>query len=140
VDEALSPRLSDIIFDCADPERLATFWSALLNREIAGRKGPYVWLCRSSTDDYMIGFQRVPEDKVGKNRVHPDVRCEDVHETVALVEELGGSRLPGYERGGFLVMADPEGNEFCLLPENSTGMDDEGNAHYLGTERRAGPR
>ena len=38
--------ITDIIIDCSDPDRLATFWSAVLGRPIEGRKGPYVWLKR----------------------------------------------------------------------------------------------
>ena len=44
--------------------------------------------------------------------------------------ELGGSRAPGYEAGGFLVMADPEGNEFCVLPEQGIELDEDGVATY----------
>ena len=43
----------------------------------------------------------------------------------------GGRRLPEYASGGFLVMADPEGNEFCVIPDGPLEVDDEGCAHYL---------
>jgi hypothetical protein len=100
--------LADIIVDCANPEELAAFWSALLQRPIHGREGPYVWLTRS-TGGIGLGFQRVDETKRGKNRVHVDVSGADVVDIKNRVEELGGRRLDGYEDGGFLVMADPEG-------------------------------
>lgn len=45
------------------------------------------------------------------------------------VEALGGSRLDDYDKGGFLVMADPEGNEFCIVPE-TLDLDDSGQAGY----------
>jgi hypothetical protein len=47
------------------------------------------------------------------------------------VESLGGQRLAGYESGGFLVMADPEGNEFCVIPRDPFELDDEGHASHL---------
>ena len=119
----------DIVVDCADPEMLARFWSALLHRPIEGRRGPYVWLTRA-TGGLGLGFQRVDESKRGKNRVHIDVSGPEVAKIMKQVEALGGSRLTGYEEGGFLVMADPEGNEFCIVPERFT-FDDTGRTDYL---------
>ncbi|WP_169750220.1 VOC family protein [Streptosporangium amethystogenes] len=56
--------------DCAAPERLATFWGALLGRPIVARMGPYVWLKREN--GLGVGFQKSGEPKAGKNRVHFD--------------------------------------------------------------------
>lgn len=126
-----SAELADIIVDCRDPESLANFWSRLLKREIVGKVGPYVIL-KKDPGEVGLAFQRVEEPKGNKNRVHVDLNCEDVHATAAWVEAHGGRREPGYESGGFLVMSDPEGNEFCLLPRNSPlGLDAYGKAHYL---------
>jgi hypothetical protein len=47
------------------------------------------------------------------------------------IEALGGSRVDGYEAGGFLVMADPEGNEFCVIPVAPFHFDEDGRADYL---------
>ncbi len=121
--------ISDITVDCADPETLAGFWSELLQRPIGGRKGPYVWLAREP-GGIGLGFQQVAENKSAKNRVHIDVSGSDVSEIKRRVEELGGNRVDGYSDGGFLVMADPEGNEFCIVPE-SLNFDDSGRADYL---------
>jgi predicted enzyme related to lactoylglutathione lyase len=122
--------IADIAFDCADPDRLATFWSELLDIDIAGGKGPYV-LTRTSHDPRLV-FQRVASPTPGKNRIHLDLKVSDLAATADHVEQLGGRRLHEYDPGGFLVMADPEGNVFCLLPdEGSVGLDDDGVAHYL---------
>jgi predicted enzyme related to lactoylglutathione lyase len=126
----LAVAITDIIVDCVDVERVAAFWSALLRRPIEGRKGPYVWLGRSD-GDVGVGFQGVAEPKRGKNRLHLDVSGPDVVTVKELVEALGGSRAGGYDEGGFLVMTDPEGNEFCVLPTEPVGFDDNGHAHYL---------
>ncbi len=120
----------DVIVDCVDVERVATFWSALLERPIVGRKGPYVWLDRP-IGTVGVGFQRVAPRKTAKNRVHVDVSGPDVCAIKERVEALGGTRVTAYEDGGFLVMADPEGNEFCVVPSAPVGFDDEGRAHYL---------
>jgi predicted enzyme related to lactoylglutathione lyase len=122
--------LADIIFDCSDPNRLASFWAEVLGRDIAGSKGPYVWLNRPA-GAIGIGFQRVKETKVEKNRVHVDLAVKDLASAKRRVERLGGARVQGYENGGFLVMADPEGNEFCLVPVAPFDFDESGRTHYL---------
>ncbi|MDQ1481743.1 MAG: hypothetical protein QOI44_2604, partial [Actinomycetota bacterium] len=66
-----------------------------------------------------------------KNRVHLDISAADVDATSHRIEALGGSRVEGYERGGFLVMADPEGNEFCVILKAPFELDDSGRADYL---------
>ena len=122
--------LADVIFDCADPERVAAFWAELLGRPVAGRKGPYVWLERPP-GAVGVGFQRVAEAKTTKNRVHLDVSAPDVAAAKARIVALGGRRLEGYEAGGFLVMGDPEGNEFCVVPAAPFTFDEDGRTDYL---------
>jgi predicted enzyme related to lactoylglutathione lyase len=126
----MPPRLliRDIIVDCHDPEALASFWSELLGRPVAGRAGPYVWLERG--DAVGLGFQRTSAPKAAKNRVHVDLGSEHPAKEAERVEQLGGRRLAGYEDGGFLVMADPEGNEFCIIPSEPFEVDDQGRADY----------
>lgn len=123
------PQVSYVIIDCADPERLAGFWTDLLGAEVGFRRGPYVFLSRLP-NGLGFGLQKVAEPKRGKNRVHIDLMVDDVRAATRRVEELGGRRVPGYEAGGFLVMADPEGNEFCILP-GTFHMDEQGNVDYL---------
>ncbi len=118
-----------VIIDAADPDRLAAFWSELLDRPIAGRGGPYVWLERRN--GLGIGFQRNETAKPAKNRLHLDIESPNPAAEQARVEALGGRRLTEYDAGGFLVMADPEGNEFCVIPEGPCELDDDGRAHYL---------
>jgi predicted enzyme related to lactoylglutathione lyase len=120
----------DITIDCADPDRLGAFWSDVLGRRVDGRRGPYLWLERLP-GGIGFGFQKVAEPKVQKNRVHLDIAASDLVGAKARIEELGGSRVQGYESGGFLVMADPEGNEFCLIPVEPFEFDDNGRTNYL---------
>ena len=125
-----SAEIADIIIDCSDPELVATFWASLLGRPIVGRKGPYVWLKRVRGAGG-LGFQRVAEPKVGKNRVHLDISGPDIKAVKDRIAALGGQQIDGYEDGGFLVMADPEGNEFCVVPTGPIDFDEEGRTHYL---------
>ncbi|MFD8325644.1 VOC family protein [Streptomyces lydicus] len=122
-------RLNALIVDATDPDGLAAFWSELLGRPVVGRTGPYVWLRRE--DGLGLGFQQTAEPKSGKNRMHFDITSADPAAEQQRVEALGGRRLEQYAEGGFLVMADPEGNEFCILPEGPFELDDEGRASYL---------
>jgi predicted enzyme related to lactoylglutathione lyase len=123
--------IADIIIDASHPEELARFWSRLLDRAVQATKGPYVVLERDGRIDLGMAFQRVEEPKRGKNRVHFDVSSPDIPATKALIEAMGGRRVPGYEEGGFLVMADPEGNEFCVVPAAEIEVDRLGRATYL---------
>ncbi|MEU6347020.1 VOC family protein [Streptomyces sp. NPDC046977] len=123
-------QVNALIVDATDPERLAAFWSELLGRPVVGRMGPYVWLRREN--GLGLGFQRTSEAKSGKNRMHFDITSPVPAAEQQRVETLGGRRLEQYDDGGFLVMADPEGNEFCIIPEGAFELDDEGRANYLG--------
>ncbi|MEU2619429.1 VOC family protein [Streptomyces sp. NPDC007157] len=125
-----SMQINALIVDATDPERLAAFWSELLGRPVVGRMGPYVWLRREN--GLGLGFQRTAEPKSSKNRMHFDITSPDPAAEQQRIEILGGHRLEQYAGGGFLVMADPEGNEFCIIPEGPFELDDEGRANYLG--------
>jgi predicted enzyme related to lactoylglutathione lyase len=113
-----------LAIDSTDPERLTHFWCAVLGVEVDSSIGDGQFIVLSPTKDGLtVGFQRVPEEKVGKNRVHLDLVVEDLDAATQEIESLGGRWLePGNTREleGFQwrIMADPEGNEFDidLLP------------------------
>ena len=115
-------RLGWIQIDCADPVRLAAFWSQVLGTEIGealGEPPHYVSLAPASPDAPQVSFHRVPETKVVKNRLHFDIVVDDLETSSARIAELGGTRSASndFSEHGFhwRVMADPEGNEFCLV-------------------------
>jgi predicted enzyme related to lactoylglutathione lyase len=109
-----------LVIDAADPERLAPFWCGLLATGVDVTIGDGEFLVLAPTEDGLtVGFQRVPEAKAGKNRLHLDLVVDDLDEATAEVEKLGGQWLePGNTREleGFRwrCMADPEGNEFDI--------------------------
>lgn len=110
-------RLQEVVIDCADPQRLATFWQQLLGGEIRVESDDWV-LVAAPDAGVSVSFQRVPEPKVGKNRAHLDVRVDDLAVATEAAERFGAVRFepPRFdELGGFQVMTDPEGNEFCLV-------------------------
>jgi predicted enzyme related to lactoylglutathione lyase len=107
-----------IVIDSVDPGALAPFWCALLGVRERGWFGEdYLLLTDGEGIAPRIAFQRVPEAKAIKNRVHVDVGVPDLDTAVARVLELGGAIVsePRELNGArWRVMADPEGNEFCL--------------------------
>ncbi|KNX38405.1 VOC family protein [Luteipulveratus halotolerans] len=109
-----------VTIDCADPARLAAFWSALLDRPLTQEHEGPDWATIGSRDDPLprLNFQRVPEPQQGKVRLHLDVRVDDIEAGRRQVEDLGG-RATGerhdYDEGVVMVMADPEDHVFCLV-------------------------
>lgn len=144
-----------VVFDCADPARLCAFWSKALGyleepppegfgswpEALTAWKVPEAeWNKMAAVVppgfDPAIGggprprllFQRVPEGKAAKNRLHldisaggtradsPDARWRMVLDKVAELEGYGAARVREYEEYGsrWIVMNDPEGNEFCV--------------------------
>jgi predicted enzyme related to lactoylglutathione lyase len=105
--------------DCVDPASLATFWAEILSTEVDTEMdgGRYVFL-KGGEGTPVVCFQRVPEAKSGKSRMHLDVSVTDLDAATARVLELGGSwpgevqrQLDGFS---WRTLADPEGNEFDI--------------------------
>ena len=109
-----------LVIDAQDPERLTHFWCAMLDVEVDTAIGDGQFVVLSPTEDGLtVGFQKVPEHKTTKNRVHLDLVVEDLDAATAEIESLGGRWLePGNTRDleGFQwrIMADLEGNEFDI--------------------------
>jgi len=109
-----------VVFDCTDPQLLAAFWLAALDWEYrtVGVEDDWITIQPKGGDQAMsLGFGTVPEGKVVKNRVHLDLRpLSGVtwEEERARLEALGATHCWTIE-DYHVVLADPEGNEFCLL-------------------------
>jgi predicted enzyme related to lactoylglutathione lyase len=108
--------------DAADPQTLASFWEAALGWRRTHDTPTEVALepPEHSMEDGVVPdllFIRVPEEKAGKNRLHLDLRPDDQATEVARLESLGARRtsVGQTEEASWVVMADPEGNEFCVL-------------------------
>ena len=113
-------KLSKIYVDVSDLSRSARFWGLLLGLEpdqprhdSGGGRFVDVGGHEGATP---VVLQEVPEEHIVKNRLHLDVKVVDLHEATAAVIAAGGSKIRDMD-AGFAVMADPDGNEFCLIPE-----------------------
>jgi predicted enzyme related to lactoylglutathione lyase len=109
---------SGVTIDCADPVRLGTFWGQLLGLRSSEPLPGWVRIGNLGEATPVVNFQPVPEPKVGKVRTHLDVRVDDIQEALSTVIELGGRFLGqryDYDEGIVMTMADPEGNEFCIV-------------------------
>jgi hypothetical protein len=109
-------RLSGITIDCLDPHLQARFWAGLLGgKPRASLPG---WYELGEGGRPRINFQPVLEPKTVKTPIHLDLTVEDIDRGVEAVVRAGG-RATGerhdYAEGIVVVMADPEGNEFCLV-------------------------
>jgi catechol 2,3-dioxygenase-like lactoylglutathione lyase family enzyme len=113
--------LREIVIDCQDPHRVARFWADVLGWPMVEEERGFYWL--SSTGEPtapppLLAFVPVPEPKAEKNRVHIDVNpsgCDQAEELERLLA-LGARRVDvGQGDVPWVVLADPEGNEFCLL-------------------------
>jgi hypothetical protein len=102
--------------DCADPGTLARFWAEALNYEVVNEKADEILLAPRDGSSQRLLLLRVPDKKVVKNRLHLDLRPDDQDAEVARLERLGAERVDiGQGNPTWVVMADPEGNEFCVL-------------------------
>ena len=108
-----------VVIDCADPLRLAEFWAGATGYSMQDSDERWAWILDPAGSGIEIGFQRVPEPKSGKNRVHLDLHSSDEEAEAERIEALGATRLRRSEDPDdiFIVLADPEGNEFCIVRE-----------------------
>lgn len=113
----MSINLGHITFDSAQPQVLARFWSAVLEREVDDGASEFF----ASIDDGTAErpswfFIQVPEAKAAKNRVHVDLTADDQQAEVRRLTALGAAQVSEHDEWGavWTVMTDPEGNEFCV--------------------------
>jgi len=116
--------INQITFDCADPYALSMFWKAVTGWEDYPGE-PNVpddeacWLGTPGSGNPALFFQKVPEGKVVKNRLHLDVspRERTRDDEVARLLTMGATVVSDQRKDdgtGWVVMGDPEGNEFCV--------------------------
>src|SRR3954447_16775377 len=111
-------QLRSVVVGCLDPAPLARFWAALLDREIAYESEGWVSLTTTAPGHPRVAFQKVPEEKAGKNRLHLDLWVDDIATATDAAEALGATRVgPLVTDAGeeFQILLDPAGNEFCLV-------------------------
>jgi len=129
----MSLRIQSLSIDSVDPARTATFWEAALGWRLTYEDADEVVLepPSGSADEGVspdLLFLRVPESKSVKNRLHLDLRPDDQAAEVARLTALGAVRVSVGQDGSesWIVLADPEGNEFCVLAARAADTDGAG--------------
>jgi predicted enzyme related to lactoylglutathione lyase len=130
----MASHLLALCFDANDPRRLARFWAGVLGREMADDSHDGLALLPSDDAGFRIRFQPTGEPKTGQNQMHlhlTSTSLEDQQQTVARALGLGGRHLDVGQRPeeGHVVLADPEGNEFCVIEPGNNFLADCG---FLG--------
>ena len=119
----MGSRFTELIVDAANPDQLAQFWMAVLGWQPTGRYQGAVEIADPAAGGGVRGpsitFVPVPDEKRGKNRLHIDVNpvgCDQDAEVARLIG-LGARHVDVGQRSdkSWVVLADPEGNEFCVL-------------------------
>jgi predicted enzyme related to lactoylglutathione lyase len=117
----MSTRLCNAVVDASNPSALAEFWATLMNWQVSHADDDEVDVAAPPDDgcDIELVFVPVAAPKVGKNRVHLDLASASPDHQASLVsvaESLGATRVDvGQRNVPWVVLADPEGNEFCVL-------------------------
>jgi len=116
-------RIQCVVIDCAEPQGLARFLAAALGWRVTFSSDAECALeppeGSPETDvSPDLVFVRVPDEKIVKNRLHLDLRPDDQAAHVERLLALGATRAEIGQTGEepWVVLADPEGNEFCVLP------------------------
>ena len=117
-------RIETVTVDAVDPELLAAFWCAALDWVQRQDEDGDIWVEPGEGHPEFnrsrpLLIMRVPEHKAGKNRLHLDLTPDDHEREVERLEALGATRPSIGQTGteSWVVLADPEGNEFCVLDE-----------------------
>jgi hypothetical protein len=118
-------RVGNVAFDCDDVLKVATFWSNAVGRPLDEGSGPHFASIGGADPERLEPawyFEKVPESKAAKNRMHLDFVDPDPSAVSRLVS-LGASIVAEHQMGGhgWTVMQDPEGNEFCVANKSFTG-------------------
>lgn len=121
----MASRFYHLCIDSHDPSELARFWSAVLEQPILYEDDQEVLVGADLHAYPGLCLFRVPEDeKVVKNRLHIDLAPDDFDAELSRLLELGAQHVDiGQGEVPWVVLADPEGNEFCLLQPKQSLVD-----------------
>jgi catechol 2,3-dioxygenase-like lactoylglutathione lyase family enzyme len=114
----MGSRWLGIVVDSRDPARLARWWAEVLGFRVTFEKPDLVAIAGSDESHPGISFVPVTEEKAGKNRLHLDLAPDDQPAEIERLVDMGARHVDIGQPAGaaWMVLADPEGNEFCVLP------------------------
>ncbi len=120
----MAPRFHTIVIDSTDPAGLATFWAELLDWQVLFEDDDEIVVGKDDETYPALVFLPVPEAKAGKNRLHIDLAPDDRDAEVARAITLGAQPVDIGQGSDvtWVVLADPEGNEFCILSSRDGGL------------------
>ncbi|MHB8394591.1 MAG: VOC family protein [Candidatus Dormibacteria bacterium] len=120
----MGSRLYAIVVDSKDPSSLARFWAQVLDCKVVYEEASEVGVARDDETYPGLIFVRVPEPKTVKNRLHIDLNPVDRDLEVERLIALGAKRVDVGQgpEVTWVVLADPEGNEFCVLRPRDGGL------------------
>ncbi|MFI6262427.1 VOC family protein [Micromonospora sp. NPDC051006] len=117
--DGMPSRLAVIAIDASQPRLIAGFWCSVLGWQVVNEDDEVITIAAADRSWPVIDVVAVPEDKVIKNRLHFDLRADGVTtaEELDRLLTLGARRVDVGQPSdvSWVVLADPEGNEFCLL-------------------------
>jgi predicted enzyme related to lactoylglutathione lyase len=110
-------KVAALAVDCRDAKRMADFWTALLGYEVTDVADDGISIAAPDGTGVLVDFLVVPEGKTVKNRLHLDLRPADQAAEIARALTLGATKVNVGQDStvSWVVLADPEGNEFCIL-------------------------
>ena len=111
-----------LTMDAVDVESMASFWCAATDYEVTDSAYPYFAVLNSDFANYpRLLILKVPETKLAKNRLHMEFKSSDLESDATRIIGLGGTRVANraFDKTRWIVMQDPEGNEFCLVNHES---------------------
>lgn len=111
------PVFVGVTIDARDTAKVAAYWAALMEVEIEEVTEDEIRLARQPKRGVGVAVQRVADPTPGKNRIHLDLVVRDLATATDRAVALGGQALDRHERDGYRwrIIADPEGNQFCLV-------------------------
>jgi predicted enzyme related to lactoylglutathione lyase len=120
---AVSSRLYTIVIDSQDPATLGRWWAGVLDWQVVFERPDEVVIAKDQDTYPGLIFVPVPEAKTIKNRLHIDLAPDDRDAEVERLTGLGATRVDvGQGDQPWVVLADPEGNEFCVLSSRDGGV------------------
>jgi len=117
----MSLRFGTVVINAQDLETSKNFWKEALGFEVADESDDWITLADPRQGEVKLALQLTDQPKQALNRIHFDLDADDAPAEVERLKGLGAIIIPWPHyspNSGFLVMTDPEGNEFCVIGKN----------------------
>ncbi|MFD8529063.1 VOC family protein [Streptosporangium canum] len=111
----MSVSIGNICIDTNDLAGGTAFWQAVTGYQVASSDEGTTYLEDSDKRGVGLSLQAVPEGREGKNRLHLDLFADDLAGEVDRIRALGATEVQRFDADGWVVLADPEGNRFCVV-------------------------